>query len=164
MSRNELERLISDYIAVPTEEGEKMLKDVFRKCLNMMIGAIREIKSRGLEVDDDIERRYDTLFMVYDMSDRRSDVELAPDSIEDDWSNVLVTLSDGFFTMDKKYLCDEFVKGKIDGLFESVKEKCRKDFESAKKRFDECSEKVSRADELDSGRLIAEVRRWSHKC
>ena len=50
-------------------------------------------------------------------------------------------------------MSDEFVKGKIDGFFESVREKCCKDIESAKKRFDECSEKVSRVYELDSGRL-----------
>lgn len=31
MNRNELERLISDYMVVPTNEREKMLKDVFRE-------------------------------------------------------------------------------------------------------------------------------------
>ena len=157
MNRNELERLISDYMVVPTEEREKMLKDVFMKCLNMMTDSIREIKSRGLKTGKDIERRYDTLFMVYNKCNGRTDVELVLDSIEDNRSNVVVTLNDSLFTIDKNYLCDEFVKGKIDGLFESVKEKCRKDLKSAKKRFDECSEKVSRADELDSGRLIVNV-------
>ena len=50
MKREELDKLTSDYVEAPSDEKERVLKDTFRVCLDLMSRTAGKIKSSGLNV------------------------------------------------------------------------------------------------------------------
>jgi hypothetical protein len=52
-------------------------------------------------------------------------------------------------SIDKDWLCDEYVKGRMKDLTDSIKENYQRDFDFAKKQYDDAASKLLKAKTLD---------------
>ena len=113
MKREELDKLISDYVDAPSDEKERVLKDVFVVCLDLMSGTVDKIKSSELEVDSYNNRLFNTFLSVYNICDGMTGVEI--DSVDTGSYNVILKIlpSGCLFSIDKDWLCDEYVRMRI---------------------------------------------------
>ena len=149
MNRRDLDKLISDYVDAPSDEKERVLKGVFGGCLDLMSRTAGEIKSSELEVDSYNKLLFDRLFSVYDICEGMTDVEI--DSVDTGSYNVILKIlpSGRLLSMDKDWLCDEYVRMRMKNLIDSIKENYQRDFDFAKKQYDDASSKLLKAKTLD---------------
>ena len=149
MKREELDKLISDYVDAPSDEKERVLKDVFVVCLDLMSGTVDKIKSSELEVDSYNNRLFNTFLSVYNICDGMTGVEI--DSVDTGSYNVILKIlpSGRLFSINKDWLCDEYVRMRIKDLTDSIKEKYRRDFDFAKRQYDDAASKLLKAKALD---------------
>ena len=110
MKREELDKLISDYVDAPSDEKERVIKDAFVVCLNLISGTVDKIKSGGLEVNGFDIRLFNTFLSVYNICDGMTDVEI--DSMDTGSYNVILKIlpSGCLFSIEKDWLCDEYVR------------------------------------------------------
>ena len=149
MKREELDKLISDYVDAPSDEKERVIKDAFVVCLNLMSRTVDKIKSSGLEVDSYNNRLFNTFLSVYNICDGMTGVEI--ESVDTGSYNVILKIlpSEHLFSINKDWLCDEYVKGHMKYLTDSIKEKYRRDFDFAKRQYDDAASKLLKAKALD---------------
>jgi hypothetical protein len=149
MNRKELDKLIRDYVDAPSDEKERVFKSVFGVCLDLMSRTVGEIKSSELEVDNYNKRLFDTFFCVYDICEGMTDIEI--DSVDTGSYNVILKIlpSGRLLSIDKDWLCDEYVKGRMKDLTDSIKENYQRDFDFAKKQYDDAASKLLKAKTLD---------------
>ena len=149
MKREELDKLISDYVDAPSDEKERVLKDAFCVCLDLMSMTVDKIKSSGPEVDSYNNRLFNTFLSVYNICDGMTGVEI--DSIDTGSYNVILKIlpSGRLFSINKDWLCDEYVKGRMKDLTDSIKEKYQRDFDFAKRQYDDAASKLLKAKALD---------------
>ena len=142
--------MISDYVDAPSDEKERVLKDVFVVCLDLMSGTVDKIKSSGLEVDSYSKNRlFNTFFSVYNICDGMTGVEI--DSVDTGSYNVILKIlpSGCLFSIYKDWLCDEYVKGRMKDLTDSIRKNYQRDFDFAKKQYDDVVSKLLKANALD---------------
>ena len=143
-----MDKLISDYVDAPSDEKERVLKDAFRVCLDLMSGTVDKIKSSGLEVDSYSKRRlFNTFFSVYNICDGMTDVEI--DSVGTDNVILKILPSGSLFFINKDWLCDEYVKGRIKDLTDSIRKNYQREFDFAKRQYDDAASKLLKAKALD---------------
>ena len=145
-----MDKLISDYTDAPSDEKERVLKDAFVVCLNLMSRTVDKINSSGLEVDSYSKRRlFHTFFSVYNICDGMTGVEI--DSVNTGACNLILKIlpSERLFFINKDWLCDEYVRMRIKDLTDSIKEKYRRDFDFAKRQYDDAASKLLKAKALD---------------
>ena len=150
MKREELDKLISDYVDAPSDEKERVLKDAFRVCLDLMSKTAGKIKSSGLEVDSYSKHRlFNTFFSVYNIYDGMTGVEI--DSVDTGSYNVILKIlpSGCLFSIYKDWLCDEYVKGRIKVLADSIRKNYQREFDFAKRQYDDAASKLLKAKALD---------------
>ena len=149
MNRRDLDKLISDYVDAPSDKKERVFKGVFGVCLDLMSRTVGEIKSSELEVDSYNKRLFDTFFCVYDICEGMTDIEI--DSLDTGSYNVILKIlpSGRLLSIDKDWLCDEYVKGRMKDLTDSIKENYQRDFDFAKKQYDDAASKLLTAKTLD---------------
>ena len=149
MNRRDLDKLISDYVDAPSDEKERVLKGVFGVCLDLMSRTAGEIKSSELEVDSYNKLLFDTFFGVYYICEEMADVEI--DSVDTGSYNVILKIlpSGRLLSIDKDWLCDEYVRMRMKNLIDSIKENYQRDFDFAKKQYDDASSKLLKAKTLD---------------
>ena len=150
MKREELDKLIIDYVDAPSDEKERVIKDAFVVCLNLISGTVDKIKSSGLEVDSYSKNRlFNTFFSVYNICDGMTGVEI--DSMDTGSYNVILKIlpSGRLFFIHKDWLCDEYVKGRIKDLADSIKRKYRREFDFVKRQYDDAASKLLKANALD---------------
>lgn len=151
MKREELDKLISDYVDAPSDEKKRVLKDAFGACLDLMSRTVDKINSSGLEVDSYSKHRlFNTFFSVYNICDGMTGVEI-DDSVDTGSYNVILKIlpSGHLFSIEKDWLCDEYVKGRMKDLTDSIKRKYRREFDFAKRQYDDALSKLLKANELD---------------
>ena len=149
MKREELDKLISDYVDAPSDEKERVIKDAFVVCLNLMSGTADKIKSSGLEVDSYNNRLFNTFLSVYNICDGMTDVEI--DSMDTGSYNVMLKIlpSGLLLSINKDWLCDEYVKGRVKDLADSIKRNYQREFDFAKRQYDDAASKLLKANALD---------------
>ena len=149
MKREELDKLISDYVDAPSDEKERVIKDAFAVCLDLISKTVNKIKSSGLEVDSYNNRLFNTFLSVYNICDGMTDVEI--DSMDTGSYNVILKIlpSGRLLSIDKDWLCDEYVKGRIKDLADSIKRKYQREFDFAKKQYEDAASKLLKAKALD---------------
>lgn len=149
MKREELDKLISEYVDNPSDEKERVLKGLFGVCLDLMSRTVGEIKSSELEVDSYNKRLFDTFFGVYNICEGMTDVEI--DSIDTGSYNVILKIlpSGRLLSIDKDWLCDEYVRMRMKDLTDSIKENYQRDFDFAKRQYDDAASKLVKAKTLD---------------
>ena len=149
MKREELDKLISDYVDAPSDDKERVLKDTFRVCLDLMSKAVDKINSSGLEVDSYYNRLFNTFLSVYNICDGMTDVEI--DSMDTGSYNVMLKIlpSGLLFSINKDWLCDEYVKGRMKDLTDSIRKNYQRDFDFAKREYDDAASKLLKANTLD---------------
>ena len=149
MKREELDKLISDYVDAPSDEKERVLKDVFVVCLDLISRTVNKIKSSGLEVDSYNNRLFNTFLSVYNICDGMTDVEI--DSMDTGSYNVMLKIlpSGLLFSINKDWLCDEYVKGRIKVLADSIRKNYQREFDFAKRQYDDAASKLLKANTLD---------------
>ena len=148
MKREELDKLISDYVDAPSDEKEKVLKDAFRVCLDLMSRTVDKINSSGLEVDSYNKQRFNTFFSVHNICDGMTGVEI--DSVDTGSYNVILKIlpSGHLFSINTDWLCDEYVKGRIKVLADSIRKNYQREFDFAKKQYDDAASKLLKANAL----------------
>ena len=141
--------MIRDYVGAPSDEKERVLKDAFRVCLDLMSRTVDKIKYSGLEVDSYNNRLFNTFLSVYNICDGMTDVGI--DSMDTGSYNVMLKIlpSGLLFSINKDWLCDEYVRMRIKDLTDSIKEKYRRDFDFAKRQYDDAASKLLKANTLD---------------
>lgn len=149
MNRRDLDKLISDYADAPSDEKKRVLKGLFGVCLDLMSRTVGEIKSSELEVDSYNKRLFDTFFSVYDICEGMTDVEI--DSVDTGSYNVILKIlpSGRLLSIDKDWLCDEYVRMRMKDLTDSIKENYQRDFDFAKKQYDDAASKLVKTKTLD---------------
>lgn len=149
MKREELDKLISEYVDNPSDEKERVFKGLFGVCLDLMSRTVGEIKSSELEVDSYNKRLFDTFFSVYDICEGMTDVEI--DSVDTGSYNVILKIlpSGRLLSIDKDWLCDEYVRMRMKDLTDSIKENYQRDFDFAKRQYDDAASKLVKAKTLD---------------
>lgn len=149
MNRRDLDKLISEYVDNPSDEKERVFKGLFGVCLDLMSRTVGEIKSSELEVDSYNKRLFDTFFSVYDICEGMTDVEI--DSMDTGSYNVILKIlpSGRLLSIDKDWLCDEYVRMRMKDLTDSIKENYQRDFDFAKKQYDDAASKLVKAKTLD---------------
>lgn len=149
MKREELDKLISDYVDAPSDEKERVFKNAFCVCLDLMSRIVDKINSSGLEVDSYNKQRFNTFFSVYNIYDGMPGVEI--DSVNTGAYNVILKIlpSERLFFINKDWLCDEYVKGRMKDLTDSIKRKYQRGFDFAKKQYDDAASKLLKAKVLD---------------
>ena len=149
MKREELDKLISDYVDAPSDEKERIIKDAFVICLNLMSGTVDKIKYSELKVDSYNNRLFNTFLSVYNICDGMTDVEI--DSMDTGSYNVMLKIlpSGLLFSINKDWLCDEYVKGRIKVLTDSIRKNYQREFDFAKKQYDDAASKLLKAKTLD---------------
>ena len=120
MKIEELDKLISDYADAPSDEKERVFKDAFSVCLDLISRTVNKINSSGLEVDSYSKHWFNTFFSVYNICDGMTGVEI--DSVNTGSYNVILKmlLSERLFFINKDCLCDEYVKGRMKDLTDSI--------------------------------------------
>ena len=65
--------------------------------------------------------------------------------------NVILKIlpSERLFFINNDWLCDEYVKGRMKDLTDSIKRKYQRDFDFAKKQYDDAASKLLKAKALD---------------
>ena len=149
MKREELDKLISDYVDAPSDEKERVLKDAFRVCLDLMSRTVDKINSSGLEVDSYNKQRLNTFFSVYNICDGMMGVEI--DSVNTGECNLILKIlpSERLFFINKDWLCDEYVKTRIKDLTDSIRKNYQREFDFAKRQYDDAASKLLKANALD---------------
>lgn len=149
MNKRDLDKLISEYVDNPSDEKERVLKGLFCVCLDLMSRTVGEIKSSELEVDSYNKRLFDTFFSVYNICEGMTDVEI--DSVDTESYNVILKIlpSGRLLSIDKDWLCDEYVRMRMKDLTDSIKENYQRDFDFAKKQYDDAASKLVKAKTLD---------------
>ena len=144
-----MDKLISDYVDAPSDEKERVIKDAFVVCLNLISGTVDKIKSGGLEVNGFDIRLFNTFLSVYNICDGMTDVEI--DSMDTGSYNVMLKIlpSGLLFSINKDWLCDEYVKGRIKVLADSIRKNYQREFDFAKKQYDDAASKLLKAKALD---------------
>ena len=149
MKIEELDKLISDYADAPSDEKERVFKDAFSVCLDLISRTVNKINSSGLEVDSYSKHRFNTFFSVYNICDGMTGVEI--DSVDTESYNVILKIlpSERLFFINKDWLCDEYVKGRMKDLTDSIRKNYQRDFDFAKKQYDDVVSKLLKANALD---------------
>lgn len=149
MKREELDKLISECVDDSSDEKKSALNGVFCVCLDMMLRTVGEINSCGLEVDSYNRLLFDTFFSVYNICEGMTDVEI--DSVDTGSYNVILKIlpSGRLLSIDKDWLCDEYVRMRMKDLTDSIKENYQRDFDFAKKQYDDAASKLLKAKTLD---------------
>ena len=146
-----MDKLISDYVDAPSDEKERALKDAFCACLDLMSSTVDKIKSSGLEVDSYSKNRlFNTFFSVYNICDGMTGVEI-DDCVDTGSYNVILKIlpSGCLFSIEKDWLCDEYVKGRIKDLADSIKRKYQREFDFAKRQYEDAASKLLKENTLD---------------
>lgn len=149
MKKEELDELIRDYVDAPSDEKERVLKDAFRVCLDLMSRTAGKIKSSGLEVHIYDKRWFDIFLSVYDACDGMTDFEIYPMDTERYNVDFNILPSRRFLSVNKRLLCEEFLRGFLKELIDSIKWNYQKDFDIVKKRYDDAASKLLKAKSLD---------------
>jgi hypothetical protein len=149
MNRRDLDKLISDYVDAPSDEKERVLKDKFGVCLDLMSRTVSEIKFSELEVEGYNKRLFDTFVRICNICEGMTDVEI--DSVDTLSYNVILKIlpSGRLLSIDKDWICDEYVKGRMKDLTDSIKENYQRDFDFAKRKYDDAASKLLKAKTLD---------------
>ena len=150
MKREELDKLISDYVDAPSDDKERVLKDAFGVCLDLMSRAVDKINSSGLEVSSYNKKQFNTFFSVHNICDGMTGVEI-DDSVDTGSYNVILKIlpSGCLFSIEKDWLCDEYVKGRIKDLADSIKRNYQREFDFAKRQYEDAASKLLKANALD---------------
>ena len=149
MKREELDKLISDYVDAPSDEKERVIKDVFSVCLDLISRTVNKINSSGLEVGSYNKKQFNTFFSVHNICDGMTGVEI--DSVNTGACNVILKIlpSGRLFFINKDWLCDEYVKGRMKDLTDSIRKNYQRDFDFAKREYDDAASKLLKAKALD---------------
>ena len=153
MKREELDKLISDYVDAPSDEKERVIKDVFSVCLDLISRTVNKINSSGLEVDSYNKQRFNTFFSIYNICYGRTGVEI--NSVDTGSYNVILKILPLglLLSIEKDWLCEEYVKGRIKDLTDSIRKNYQKEFDIVKNRYDDAASKLLKAKTLDIGGL-----------
>ena len=141
--------MISDYVDAPSDEKERVLKDAFSVCLDLMSRTVDKINSSGLEVDSYNKQRFKTFFSVHNICDGMTGVEI--DSVNTVACNLILKIlpSERLFFINKDWLCDEYVRMCIKDLIDSIRKNYQRDFDFAKRQYDDAASKLLKAKALD---------------
>lgn len=147
MNRNELNQLIGKFISEPSPGTENTLRDVFSKSILKIVRTVRQIKDAGLKYD---EYEFLSFYKIENLCGNMTSFEI--DSI-DTGSDVVIfriipSPYGSLLCINKNYFCDDYLNGELDRLIKTVKDRYQKQFTSAKKQFDECSDKFTKANTL----------------
>ena len=150
MKREELNQIIKDYLDNPTPDKENELKSSFKKCLESIVAVVREVNSNNLELDGYDTFQFRPFYKIFKACDNMTSLEI--DSIDTGSESVILKItpssSGSLLAINKDYLCDEYVNGCINNFIESVKNNYQKEFDLAKKQYDEASAKLLKASTL----------------
>ena len=149
MKKEELDELIRDYVDAPSDEKERVLKDAFRVCLDLMSRTAGKIKSSGLNVGIHDKGQFDIYLSVYDACDGMTDFEIYPMDTERYNVDLNILPSGHFLSVNKRLLCEEFLRGLLKDLICSIKWNYRKEFDIVKNRYDDAASKLLKANSLD---------------
>lgn len=149
MKREELDKLISDYVDAPSDEKERVLNGVFGVCLDLITRTVNKINSSGLEVDSYSKHWFNTFFSVYNICDGMTGVEI--DSVNTGSYHVILKIlpSERLLYINKDWLCDEYVRMRIKDLTDSIKKNYQREFDFAKKQYDDAASRLLKAKSLD---------------
>lgn len=149
MKREKLDKLISDYVDAPSDEKERVLKDAFCVCLDLMFRTVDKINSSGLEVDSYNKSRFNTFFSVYNICDGMTGIEI--DSVNIGACNLILKIlpSERLFFINKDWLCDEYVRMRIKDLADSIKRNYQREFDFAKRQYEDAASKLLKVNALD---------------
>ena len=149
MKKEELDELIRDYVDAPSDEKERVLKDAFRVCLDLMSRTAGKIKSSGLKVHIHDKWWFDIYLSVYDACDGMTDFEIYPMDIEDYNVDFNILPSGRFLSVNKRLLCEEYLRGLLKDMIGSIKWNYQNEFDIVKNRYDVVALKLLKANALD---------------
>ena len=147
MNRNELDRLIRKFVSEPSPDTENILKNVFNESILKIVRTVRQVKDAGLEYDED---EFHSFCKIQEFCENMTSFEI--DSIDTGSDVVILRIipapSGSLMCFNKNYFCDNYLNRELDRLIQTVKDSYQRQFTSAKKQFDECSDKLTKANTL----------------